>query len=150
MANIPVPERGQPLDLSYIYTIAKTVNQLSMQSAYSANRFVSIDTPSAGVGRQDIKVTESRVVAGYKEITNNTSINQGSEISFSYDFPAADFKYAPIVTATPVNISGTEAGKDVIISLTLVTTSRVEGIAKFNISGTVSVGINLIAVGVPN
>jgi hypothetical protein len=150
MANIPVPERGQPLDLSYIYSIAKTVNQLSLQSAYSANKFVSIDTPAAGVGRQDIKVTESRVVAGYKEITNNTSINQGSEISFSYDFPAADFKYAPIVTATPINISGTEAGKDVIVSLTLVTTSRVEGIAKFNVSGTASVGINLIAVGVPN
>jgi hypothetical protein len=150
MSSIPLPERGQPLDLSYIYEIAKTVNQLSLQSSFSANRFVSIETPAAGVGRQDIKVTESRMVAGYKEITNNTSITQGAEISFSYDFPAADFKYPPIVTASPINISGTEAGKDILVVLTLVTTSRVEGVAKFNTSGTASVGINLIAVGVPN
>ena len=121
-----------------------------MQSSYSANRFVSIETPAAGVGRQDVKVTESRIIAGYKEITNNTSITQGAEIAFSYDFPAADFKYPPIVTASPINISGTEAGKDILVVLTLVTTSRVEGVAKFNTSGTASVGINLIAVGVPN
>lgn len=150
MSSIPVPERGQPLDLTYIYQIAKTVNQLSLQSAYSANRFMSIETPAAGVGRQDIKVTESRIIAGYKEITNNASITQGSEISFSYDFPAADFKYPPVVTATPINISGTEAGKDIVLVLTLVTTARIEGVARFNTAGAATVGVNLIAVGVPN
>lgn len=150
MSNIPVPERGQPLDLTYIYQIAKTVNQLSLQSAYSANRFASIDVPNSGVARQDIKITDSRVVAGYKEVTSNTATTQETSIPFFYDFPAADFKYPPIVTATPVNVSGTETGRDVTVVLKQPTTSRVEGIVRFGVAGNSTVGVNIIAIGVPN
>ena len=73
--KIPVPERGQPLDLSYIYKITEAVNQLSESAVYSANKFISIDTPGAGVGRQDVKVTDTRMVAGYKEIVNLSLIH---------------------------------------------------------------------------
>lgn len=150
MANIPVPERGQPLDLTYIYQIANTVNQLSQQAAYSSNKFTSIETPGANVGRQDVRISDSRIVGGYYELAPNISVNAGSTVSFSYNFPGADFKYPPVVTATPINISGTESGRDVFVILTLVTTSRVEGVVKFGTSGTASVGINLIAIGIPS
>jgi hypothetical protein len=150
MANIPVPERGQPLDLTYIYQIANAVNQLSLQSSYSANKFVSIETPAANVGRQDIKISESRMIGGYHQLSPNANVTTGMAIEFSYSFPGADFKYPPIVTATPINISGTEAGKDVNVILTLVTTSKVEGVVKFGTSGTASIGINILAIGVPN
>lgn len=150
MANIPVPERGQPLDLAYIYQLANAVNQLSMQASYSANKFVSIETPGANVGRQDIKITESRVVAGHHQLAPNVNVTAGSSLDFSYNFPAADFKYPPIVTASPVNMSGTDAGSDVSVTIKTITTSRIEGVVKFGKSGTASVGINIIAVGVPN
>lgn len=150
MANIPVPERGQPLDLTYIYQLANAVNQLSLQAAYSANKFVSIETPAANVGRQDVKITDSRIIGGYQQLAPNSNVTAGSLVDFSYNFPGADFKYPPIVTATPVNISGTEAGSDVTVIIKLITTSRIEGVVKFNTAGTASVGINIIAVGVPN
>jgi hypothetical protein len=151
MANIPVPERGQPLDLAYIYQLANAVNQLSLQASYSANKFVSIESPGSNISRQDIKITDSRMVGGFHQLlAQNSNVTAGSSVDFAYDFPGADFRYPPIVTATPVNISGTEAGSDVTIILKLITTARVEGVVKFGTSGTASIGINLIALGVPN
>lgn len=151
MSNIPVPERGQPLDLTYIYQIAKTVNQLSLQFSHSANRFASIDVPNSGsAARQDIKITDTRIIAGYKEVTSSNSTTQEASVSFFYDFPAADFKFPPIVTATPVNVSGTETGRNVTVVLKQPTTSRVEGIVRFGVAGNSTVGVNIIAIGVPN
>lgn len=150
MANIPVPERGQPLDLTYIYQIANTVNQLAQNSSYSSNKFTSIETPGASIGRQDVKINDVRMVGGYYELAPNITVNAGGTVSFSYNFPGADFKYPPVVTATPINIAGTESGRDVFVILTLVTTSRVEGVVKFGTSGTASIGINLIAIGIPS
>jgi hypothetical protein len=149
MANIPLPERGQPIDLTYIYSIAEAVNRLSENAVYSANKFLSVDTPGSGVGRQDLKITESRVIGAYEEVTNAASNLQGSEIAFSHNFEAAGFKYPPVVTATPVNISGTEAGKDVTIVLTSISSSRVDGVVKFGTSGVSTVGVSMIAIGVP-
>lgn len=140
MATVPVPQRGQPIDLTYIYKIAEEVNNLSRQSAYSTNKFVSVDTPGAGVGRQDIKVGESRIIGGYKEIASNATITDGQSVAFFYDFPAADFKYPPVVTVTPMNVSGTDAGKNVLVILTSVTTSRIEGIVRFNVKYSLSCG----------
>jgi len=31
MAKIPLPELGQPLDVSYIYQLANAINELSLQ-----------------------------------------------------------------------------------------------------------------------
>jgi hypothetical protein len=65
------------------------------------------------------------------------------------DFPS-DFKYPPIVTATPVNFGNTAAGQDVSVVLKTVTTSQIQGIVKFGVGGTASVAVNLIVVGIPN
>jgi hypothetical protein len=149
MANIPLPERGQPVDLTYIYAIAEAVNRLSENAVYSANKFLSVDTPGAGVGRQDLKITESRVVGAYEEVSNSASNLQGSETTFFHNFEGAGFKYPPIVTATPVNIGGTEAGRNVSIVLTAISSSRVDGVVKFGTSGVSTVGVSMIAIGVP-
>lgn len=147
MAKIPLPERGQPLDLTYIYQLASAINDLSTQVSPSTNKYVTIDTPAAG--KQNLKSADSRIIAGYVEVTNNSTVSAGNERNFSYDFPT-DFKYTPVATATPVNVGNTQAGKDVLVILKSVTTSRLEGIVKFNTSGDVSVAVNLIVVGVPN
>jgi hypothetical protein len=71
-----------------------------------------------------------------------------NEIAFSYDY--SDFKFAPIASATPVNIGGTSAGENVTVVLKSVTTTRVDGIVRFSSSGNVSLNVHLVLVGIPN
>ena len=49
-----------------------------------------------------------------------------------------------------MTIGSTDAGKSANVILKNVTTSRVEGVVKFNVSGDAKVGINLIIIGIPN
>lgn len=148
MAKVPLPERGQPLDVAYIYTLANALNDLSVQVSPSTYKYVTVDTPGSGAGKQSVKTSESRIIGGYIEVANNSTVSAGNEKSFSYDFPA-EFKFAPIATATPVNIGNTAAGRNVSVILKTVTTSKVEGTVRFNSSGDVSVAVNLIVVGIP-
>lgn len=147
MAKIPLPERGQPLDVSYIYQLANAVNDLSSQVSPALYKYVTVD--AAGVGKQSVKASEARILGGYVEIVNSASKTKGDTVSFSYDF-ATDFKYAPIATATPLNIGNTPAGKNVSVVLKSVTTSKVEGVVVFNETGDLTVAVNLIIIGIPN
>jgi hypothetical protein len=147
MAKIPLPERGQPLDLSYIYQVATAINDISSEISPSIYKYVSIDTPTAGP--QNIRASESRIIAGYLDVVSNSNVNSGNQQTFTYPFKT-DFKYPPIVTATLINVGNTPAGQNVSVVLSNVSTSAIEGVVKFNSSGDLSVGINLIAIGVPN
>jgi hypothetical protein len=147
MAKIPLPERGQPLDVTYISQMAQAINELSTAISPATYKYTSIDTPNAG--RQNIKGSESRVIAGYVRVVNSGTITAGEEKSFTYSFPG-EFKYTPIATATALNTGNTVAGKNVTVVLKSITTSGLEGMVRFNTSGDVSVDVNLIIIGVPN
>jgi len=147
MAKVPLPERGQPLDVPYIYRLVDTVNQLSTEVSSATYNYTTVDTISAG--KQSVKTSEVRMIGGYVEVANNSTVTAASEKSFAYDFPT-DFKYQPIATATPVNIGNTPAGQNVNVILKTVTTSRVEGIVRFGASGDLSLAVNLIIIGIPN
>jgi len=148
MAKLPLPERGQPLDLSYIYQMASVINDLSAQVSPSNYKYVTLDTPSSG--KQSIKASEARIIGGFVSLVSSSTVNAANEKEFSYDF-SSDFAYPPIATATIVNTgeSPTEAGKDISLSLTSVTTSNVKGVVRFNTSGEVSVGVNIMLIGIP-
>jgi hypothetical protein len=147
MSRVPLPERGQPLDLAYIYQLANAVNELAVQLSPTVGRYTSIDTVSAGT--QSVRTSDARIVGGYVTVANNATTSPDGEGSFSYNF--ADFQFVPVVTATPILINevGTDSGKDISVVLTKVTTNRVEGIVRFNTIGIASVGVNLIAIGIP-
>jgi hypothetical protein len=147
MSKIPLPERGQPLDVSYIYELAKAVNDLSSQISPALYKYVTVDTP--GVGQQSVKASEARILGGYKEIVNSASKTKGDTVPFSYEFNT-DFKYAPIAVATPINVGNTPAGKNVSVVLKSVTTSKVEGVVIFNETGDMTVAVNLVVIGIPN
>jgi hypothetical protein len=147
MAKIPLPELGQPLDVSYIYQLANAINELSLQVSPAIYKYVSVDVVN-GV-QQNAKASETRIIAGYADVVKSANQSIGSQKPFTYNFPA-DFKFAPIVTATPVNIGGTEAGKNVSVVIKSITTSKVDGTVNFNSTGDVSIGVNLIIVGIPN
>jgi len=148
MAIVPLPERGQPLDVTYIYALAEALNGVATQVSSASSNYTSIDT-TTGAARQTLKTSESRLIGGYLTVVNNTTVVASDEREFGYDF-SPNFKYPPIVTVTPVNIGNTPAGQNVSVLLKSVTTSRVEGVVRFGTSGDVSVAVNLIAIGVPN
>jgi hypothetical protein len=52
MAKVPLPERGQPLDLTYIYQLVDTVNDLSTQVSSATYNYTTVDTISAGKQRK--------------------------------------------------------------------------------------------------
>jgi hypothetical protein len=147
MSKIPLPERGQPLDLNYIYQLSNAVNELSEELSPTTARYTSIDTAASGT--QTVRTSDSRIIGGYVAVTNSSSTSPDGEGSFSYNF--SDFAYVPIVTATPILIEegSTESGKDITVVLTKVSTNRVEGVVRFNTIGVASVGLNLLIVGVP-
>ena len=147
MAKIPLPERGQPLDVTYIYQLADTINDLSTQVSSATYNYTTIDTVSAG--KQSVKTSDTRMIGGFIQVANNSTVSAGNEKTFTYDFPS-DFKYAPIATATAVNIGNTPAGQNVTVILKSVTTSRVEGIVRFGVSGDLSLAVHLIVIGIPN
>lgn len=147
MAKIPLPERGQPMDVTYFYQLASAVNDLSTQVSSATYNYTSIDT-STGL-KESIKTSDAKIIGGYVEVANNSTISAGNEKTFTYNFPA-DFKYAPIVSATPVNTGNTPAGQNVTVILKTVTTSRVEGVVRFGASGDLSLAVHLIIVGIPN
>jgi hypothetical protein len=140
MAKVPLPERGQPLDVTYIYQLADALNDVSTQVSSATYNYTTVDTISAG--KQNIKTSDV-------EVANNSTVSAGNEKTFSYDFPS-DFKYAPIASATVVNIGNTPAGQNVNVILKSVTTSRVEGVVRFGASGDLSLAVHLIIIGIPN
>lgn len=148
MAILSVPDRGQPLDVNYLYNIVDAINRLSAQVSPSNYKYVSVDTPSSGT--QNIKASEARIIGGFAPVYQNTTeVKTGEVKDFTYTFPA-DFRYAPIVTATPVNIGEvTTAGKNVSVIIRAVSPGKVEGTVRFNEGGNLSIGVNLIAVGIP-
>jgi hypothetical protein len=147
MAKVPLPERGQPLDVSYIYQVTNALNQLSDQVSNATYNYTTIDTVSAG--KQNVKTSEARMIGGFVTVASNATVSASSTKTFNYTFPA-DFKYTPIVTASPINSGKTAAGENVSVVLTDVTRSNVSGLVRFNASGDVSIVVNLIIIGIPN
>jgi hypothetical protein len=145
--NVPIPQRGQPLDLTYIYNLANAVNELSASISSSIEKYVTVDTPA--VGKISVKSSDAKIIAAYQEINSDSTVTADSEKTFSYSFETP-FKFAPIATVSPVNIGDTDAGENVRVILTQVTTTRVDGVVKFGATGKATIGVNIIVVGIPN
>lgn len=147
MAKVPLPDRGQPLDLSYIYQLAEAINNLSNQLSPVNAKYTSIDIPNSLP--QSVRTSDARIVGGIVSVTNTATNTSGTDVEFTYTF--SDFAYKPIITATPIvtDIANTQASKDVTVVLTNITTTSVTGVVKFNTAGVGSIGINLLIVGIP-
>jgi hypothetical protein len=147
MSKIPLPERGQPLDVTYIYEMAQAINDLSKEVSPATYDYVTVQT--ADYGPQNRKATEVRMIGGLIKVASSRSVVAGDQLPFSHSF-AGEFRFPPIVTATPVNVGQTPAGANVTLILNDPSTSSVNGFVKFNTSGEVSVNVNLIIIGIPN
>jgi hypothetical protein len=143
---IPLPDKGQPLDLTYIYQMANAINSLATQISSASDNYTTIYTRDAG--KQQIKTNSAKIVAGYFDVINNQRVEANQVIPFNLNY--SDFKYPPIVTATVVKNGTSETAYDANVVIDSITESRVDGKVKFTASGdNVSVTINLIAIGIP-
>lgn len=148
MSRIPLPERGQPLDLSYIYTMAQAINDLSEEGSALAqgNNFILQGKDGT---LQSSKLYGSQIFAKYITISSLSSLNTGGEVTKQVDFTPG-FSAPPVITATIVNAGNTVSGTDVSVVIQNITSSSAQITIKFGSSGLSSVGVNVIAVGLPS
>jgi hypothetical protein len=148
MAKIPLPERGQPLDVTYVYELAQAVNEMAKEVSPATYDYVTIKTPDTGPNNR--KITEIRVIGALEKVgSSGQSVSPGQEIPFGTTF-TGEFRFPPIVTATAINVGQTPAGSNVSVILNDPTTSGVTGFVRFNTTGVVSLNVNLIIIGIPN
>jgi hypothetical protein len=147
MSRLPTPDRGQPIDVPYLYQVATAINSLADQIDASAERFTTIYTRDSGP--QDLRTSNTRFFASTEEIFSQTEVTAGELKEFS--FTIEGFKFPPIAVATPFNsVPGSStASNDVTAIITSITNSEIRGFLRFNSAGLVSVSVNVIAIGVP-
>lgn len=146
MPQINLPERGQPVDLSLLRTIITAINEIYTQISPSISKFVKIAV--AGKPDQDLRLSDAKMLAAYKEVANSKTVNPGNEETVTIQ--VSGFREPPIVTATARNVGGTASGSNVSVTLKTVTATSIEVVVKFNAAGSATVGINVIAIGIPN
>jgi hypothetical protein len=140
MAAIPLPEKGQPLDVNYIYEMANQINNLT-------NTIAVRSSTSSRINTQSETTSNLRIFASTISISR-TAATSGQTETFSFNYP--ELKFVPVATATIVNNSGSDAGKASTAVLNIVTTSKAEGVVRFGASGAIDLSVNVIVVGIPN
>ena len=141
-----MPDRGQPLDVTYLYQIANAINDVSNEISSATYNYTTVKTRDAG--NQVIQTRAARIVAGFVDVVLNESVTEGQTKPFTFSY-SSDFKYPPIATATVVNTGTSDVGDNVTVVIRSITTSAVEGIVKFNSAGQVTTTVNITAIGIP-
>jgi len=126
--------------------MANAINEMSNEVSSATYNYTTISTRDAG--NQVTQTRAARVIGGYVDITTNDQVSAGDTKPWSFSY-SADFKYPPIATATVVNRGTSDVGDDVTVVIRSVTTSRIEGIVRFNSGGQATTSVNILAIGIP-
>lgn len=146
MAKVPLPDRGQPLDVTYMYQLASAINDVADSVSTATSKYATIDTRT--VGKQTFKVPDVRIYAGYIDVSNAVTVSATTTIEKSVDF-GVSFAYPPIVIASVVNNNTQNAGNDATVVVSSTTTTAAGFRVRFASSGEATVGVNFFAIGVP-
>jgi hypothetical protein len=151
MAKIPLPERGQPIDVSYVYQLANAINQLADQVTTTGFNYTTIDVPG-GVGKRNIRTSEARIIAATISVTSGSQENSGNTQTFTYPYNG-NFQFTPVATATIANTGGSStsaAAENATVIITSIDANGLTGLVRFNTAGRATTSVNLIIVGYPN
>jgi|694.fasta_scaffold81849_2 hypothetical protein len=145
MASISLPEKGQPIDVNYIYEMASQINSLTNALAVRSSSSSQVN-----------KVTETtgnlRFFAATLPVSAKTASSTEVIDMPDFNYSSAGFKTPPVVVATVVNnggVSGVDAGNSATVILDSVGTSQSTGVIRFGLSGGLNISINVIALGIP-
>lgn len=142
---VPTPDRGQPIDVPYLYQLASAINSLSEKVQQSTENYTTIYSREAQ--KEDLKTANTKFFASFVDLPQKIKKNAGDTEKFQ--FSISGFKYPPIVTATPVNTGTSTASNDVTVVISNVTKDMINGFVRFNTAGEVDVAVNVIAIGIP-
>jgi hypothetical protein len=141
--KLPVPQRGQPFDVSLISGIVTSINELWDNLVVNVSNYASLATSQ---GRKNIRLTDVKIVTGTVDVESNGKASSERNFTYRFDMP---YSLPPVVTATAQTKSTTEAAKNAYTVITSITESEVNGIVKFEIKGAASITVNIIAIGQP-
>ena len=142
MGRLIVPQRGQPLDVSYIYDIVAAVNELSDRlSSVGNGTFKVISEANVPVGGS---INTMTVFAKTYVFGTSKDVSAGQQDSFSITY---NFESTPIVVATPFDSERTAAGQDVSVVITSVTNTNATFLVRYNTMGVANTKINVLAIG---
>jgi hypothetical protein len=144
MAKLTVPQRGQPLDVSYMYSLVETVNQLSevVGTTQNITQIVSSNGTS-----NTVQTGRSSIVGITTNVATSKNVTAGAQEPFSINY---NFKYPPIIVATPWNTGDTDAGKNVSVVITKVSNTTASFLVRYDTGGVATLDINVLAIGIPN
>jgi hypothetical protein len=140
---IPVPERGQPIDLSYMSEMAKAINDLSTKVSGKT----AISVVDNGINAPESATTSNLRFYAATQTIQAANVSAGNTANWSISFNNP-FLYTPVVTATVQNTSSSTASNNVNITIKNITTGQVSGVVRYNAEGSIDIIINVIAIGI--
>lgn len=145
MPQISPPERGQPLDIDYLYEIAESINDINNQVSSTSNAESRI--AGADSSRTDaVKTSSIKFYAAQIPVAAG-KVSSGGITTAPIRFPS-NFAYPPIVTITPIIQNYKDESKNCIATIENVTTAGADIILTFTKDANqVDVDVHVIAIG---
>ena len=139
MAQIELPDRGQPLDISYLFRIAQEINRVSelVASSVSKIKYRDVPTPSQTSTSNLVFYAET-----LKIVDGNLSVQSNTPATFDY---SGIFKTTPVVVCSVTAVTGVSALYSVLDGVTQ-NSCNVKVFSSAT-SGTFSADISIIAIG---
>ena len=139
MAQIELPDRGQPLDISYLFRIAQEINRVSelVASSFSKIKYRDTSTPSQTSTSNLVFYAET-----LKIVDGNLSVQSNTPATFDY---SGIFKTTPVVVCSVTAVTGVSALYSVLDGVTQ-NGCNVKVFSSAT-SGAFSADISIIAIG---
>ena len=139
MAQIELPDRGQPLDISYLHKIAQEINRVSelFTSSFSKIKYRDTSTPSNTSTSNVVFYAETQ-----KIVDANLSVQSNAPASFDY---SGIFKTTPVVTCSVTSVTGVSNLYPVLSGVTQ--NSCQVNVFSSATSGAFSADVSIIAIG---
>jgi hypothetical protein len=139
MAQIELPDRGQPLDISYLFRIAQEINRVSelVGSSISKIKYRDTSTPSQPLTSNVVFYAETQ-----KIVDANLSVQPNAPASFDY---SGIFKTTPVVISSVTSVTGVSNLYPVLSGVTQ--NSCQVNVFSSATSGAFSADVSIIAIG---
>ena len=137
--TLALPERGQPIDVTYLYRMAQAINDLTAKVVVSTYNNTTVGQQSVQTSNAMIHCTETNLA---QTVSKDTSIEWHVDLT-------TQFLLNPSVTCSVFNRGKTAPGNDAIVTITNITPKRVDGVIKFLTAGSVNVDVIVQAIGIP-
>ena len=137
--TLALPERGQPIDVTYLYRMAQAINDITAKVVVSTYNNTTVGQQSVQTSNAMIHCTETNLA---QTVSKDTSIEWHVDLT-------TQFLLNPSVTCSVFNRGKTAPGNDAIVTITNITPNRVDGVIKFLTAGSVNVDVIVQAIGIP-